>query len=68
MKEDPKSGRMTVSFEELTYSNVFVVEALVQLLIEKGLMKRSEIEARVIILRDETKVNFRKLPTTGPGT
>lgn len=66
MKEDPQSGRMTVSFEELAYSNMLVGEALVQLLIEKGLMERGEIEARVIKLREETKVNFRKLPTTSP--
>jgi hypothetical protein len=65
MKEDPKSGRMTVSFEELAYSNMLVVEALIQLLVEKGVMTRSEMETRVIKLKSETKVNFTR---ARPGT
>ncbi len=68
MREDPKSGRMTLSFEELAYSNMLVVEALIQLLVEKGVMTRSEMETRVIRLKSETKVNFAMPPTASPGT
>lgn len=60
MKEDPKTGRMTVSFEELAYSNMVVVEALVQLLTEKGVLTREEIAARVVQVKGQTNVNFRK--------
>lgn len=58
MRQDPDSARMTVSFEELAYSNMIVVEALVELLTEKGLLSRAEIEERVKKLRRETTVNF----------
>lgn len=68
MKEDPKSGRMTLSFEELAYSNMLVVEALIQLLVEKGVITRSEMETRVVRLKSETKVNFTRPPTASPGT
>lgn len=61
MQEDPQSGKLTVSFEELAYTNMIVVEALVELLTEKGLLSRLEIEERVKKLRQETKVNFRPL-------
>ena len=61
MQEDPKAGKVTVSFEELAYTNMIVVEALVELLTEKGLLSRLEIEERVKKLRQETKVNFRPI-------
>lgn len=61
MKEDQKTGKVTVSFEELAYTNMIVVEALVELLTEKGLLSRLEMEERVKKLRQETKVNFRPL-------
>jgi len=54
------STRTTVSFEELAYSNMIVVEALVELLTEKGLLSRLEIEERVKKLKRETTVNFVK--------
>lgn len=59
MHEDPKAKKVTVSFEELAYTNMVVVEALVELLTENGLLGRLEIEERVKRLRQETKVNFR---------
>lgn len=61
MQEDPKAGRMRVSFEELAYSNMIVVEALVELLTEKGLLNRPEIEKRVKELKASTKVSFPPL-------
>lgn len=58
MQQNPDTGRTTVSFEELAYSNMIVVEALVELLTEKGLLSRAEIEERVKKLKRETTVNF----------
>lgn len=58
MRHDAESLRTTVSFEELAYSNMIVVEALVELLTEKGLLSRAEIEERVKKLKRETTVNF----------
>lgn len=61
MQEDPKTGKVTVSFEELAYTNMIVVEALVEMLTEKGLLDRLEMQERVKKLRQETKVNFRPI-------
>jgi hypothetical protein len=59
MQEDLAEGKVTVSFEEPAYSNMIVVGALVELLTEKGLLSRLEIEERMKALRQKTKVNFR---------
>lgn len=51
-----QGDRKTVSFEELAYSNMMVVEALVELLTEKGVLTRVEIEERIRKLKKETNV------------
>lgn len=51
MLQDSGSDRRTVSFEELAYSNMLIVQALVELLAEKGLLNPSEITQRVKKLR-----------------
>lgn len=47
--------RETISFEEIAYSNMMSIEALVSLLTRKGLITEQEIlnELRAIKLRDE---------------
>jgi hypothetical protein len=56
MPEKPKTSGDSVSFEELAYSNMLVVQALVELLAEKGLLSQQEILSRVQKLKQETKV------------
>lgn len=46
-------NRQTVSFEDLAYSNMLQVQALVELLEEKGLLTRHEVLERVNQLRAE---------------
>ena len=48
--------RPTVSFEELAYSNMLTLNALVELLTEKGILTRQEIIDRVKKLQGEVKV------------
>ncbi len=38
MQEDSKTGRVTMTIEELAYYNMFMVEALFELLAEKGIL------------------------------
>ena len=45
MAKEPK--RQTVTFEELAYSNMLQVQALVELLHEKGLLTKEEVLERV---------------------
>ncbi len=61
MQEDPKTGRVTVTIEELTYSNMFMVEALFELLAEKGILNGVEVKQRVKKLQAETKLNFPRI-------
>ena len=56
MQQDPKTGRTTVSFEELAYSDMLLVEGLVELLDEKGLLTKAEIMQRLKQLRAQAGV------------
>ena len=55
MKAPPK--RATVTFEQLAYSNMLTLNALVELLTEKGVLSKPEILQRVKKLQSETKVS-----------
>lgn len=55
MKEPPK--RKTVTFDELSYSNMLKLNALVELLTEKGVLTKPEILERIKKLQGETKVS-----------
>jgi hypothetical protein len=56
MQEDPKTGRVTMGIEELAYYNMFLVEALFELLAEKGILNGVEVKERVKKLMAETKL------------
>jgi len=60
MVQNPNSGRPAVSFEELAYSNMLIVQALVELLAEKGIVSTAQVMERVKRLKQETKVSFPK--------
>jgi len=55
LKGPPK--RPTVTFEQLAYSNMLTLNALVELLTEKGVLSKPEILERVKKLQSETKAN-----------
>ena len=48
----------TVTFEELSYSNMITLNALVELLTEKGLLTQAEILERTRKLQSQTKVSM----------
>jgi hypothetical protein len=50
--------RQTVTFEELSYSNMITLNALVELLTEKGLLTQAEILERTRKLQSQTKVSM----------
>ncbi len=60
MKEDPKTGRVSASFEELALYNMLLVESLVELLVEKGMLDGDEIRQRVKKLKSETSLQFQR--------
>jgi len=61
MKEDPKTGRYTASSEETALYNMVLVEALSELLVEKGILDLGEILERVEKIKKEISIN-RHLP------
>ena len=49
-----ESKRQTLTYEELAYSTMLQVQALVELLHEKGLLTKQEVLERVKKLQTET--------------
>jgi hypothetical protein len=47
--------RQTVSYEELSVSNMLQIQALIELLSEKGIVGQTEVLERVKRLRDEIR-------------
>ncbi len=58
MQADSK-GRVTASIDELAVYNMLLVEAVVELLAEKGVLTGEEVKERVKKLRAETTPNIR---------
>ena len=57
MKDKPP--RQTFTFEQLTYSNMLTLNALVEPLTEKGVLNKPEILERIEKLQGETKVRVQ---------
>jgi len=55
-KLDPKE---TVSFEEVLMSNVYTQEAIINIMVRKGLLTRSEVLEEVVKLK-KTSVKVRR--------
>ena len=53
---DSTPNRQTVSFEELAYSNMLTLNALIELLDEKGLIGKKDIPERVKRLQAHAQV------------
>jgi hypothetical protein len=53
---DSTPNRQGISFEELAYSNMLMLNALIELLDEKGLIGKKEILERVKRLQAQTQV------------
>jgi hypothetical protein len=47
------------SVETMAYYNMILIEAIFQLLEEKGLLRRQEVKDRVEKLKAETKLSFQ---------
>ncbi len=61
MFTDAKTGRVMASFEEMALYNMVLVEALSELLIEKGVLDKREMLERVEKIKKEASiVNHRK--------
>jgi hypothetical protein len=61
MFTDAKTGRVTASFEEMALYNMVLVEALSEILVEKGIVDKREVLERVEKIKKEASIaNHRK--------
>ncbi len=58
MQEDLNAGQITASFKELVYSNMLMVEAVVELLVEKNVITGDEVIKTVKKLKEQATLNF----------
>ena len=59
MKQDEKTGKVTTTIQEVAYYNMFLTEAILELLAEKGILTGEEVLERVKKLKSETPMQFR---------
>ncbi len=61
MKQDEKTGKVTTTIQEVAYYNMFLTEAIFELLAEKGILNGEEVLERVKKLKSQTPLKFRWL-------
>ncbi len=59
MERDEKTGKVTTTIQEVAYYNMFLTEAILELLAEKGILTGEEVLGRVKKLKNESPVQFR---------
>ncbi len=59
MEQDEKTGKLTTTIQEVAYYNMFLTEAILELLAEKGVLTGEEVLERVKKLKNETPLRFR---------
>ncbi len=58
MHEDFRAGQITAPFKELVYSNMLMVEAVVELLVQKNVITGNEVIETVKKLKEQATLNF----------
>jgi hypothetical protein len=61
MQQNDKTGKVTATIEEITYYNMFTMEAILELLAEKGILTGEEVKQRIKKLKSEAPLQFRWL-------
>ncbi len=59
VEQDDKIGKVTTTIQEVAYYNMFLTEAIFELLAEKGVLTGEEVMERVKKLKSETRLQFR---------
>jgi hypothetical protein len=59
MEQDEKTGKVTTTIQEMASYNMFLTEAIFELLTEKGIPTGEEVLRRVKKLKSESPVQFR---------
>jgi glutamate synthase domain-containing protein 2 len=59
MEQDDKTGKVTATPEEVALYNMFLTEAIFELLAEKGILTGEQVKERIKKLKSETTLRFR---------
>ncbi len=59
MEQDDKTGKVTATPQEVALYNMFLTEAIFELLAEKGILTGEQVKERIKKLKSETKLHFR---------
>ena len=54
MEQDEKTGKVMTTIQEVAYYNMFLTEAILELLAEKGILTGEEVLERVKKLKSES--------------
>ncbi len=61
MEQEDKTGKVTATLQEVAYYNMFLTEAIFELLAEKGILTGEEVKERVKKLKSETRLQVNWL-------
>jgi hypothetical protein len=61
MEQKGKMGEVTATLEEIAYYNMFLTEAIFELLAEKDILSGDEVKERAKKLKSEATFNFRRV-------
>jgi hypothetical protein len=61
MEQDDKTGKVTATIQEIAHYNMFLTEAIFEILAEKGVLTGEEVKERIKKLKSETPLQFRWL-------
>lgn len=59
MEQDDKMGKVTATLQEVAYYNMFLTEAIFELLAEEGILTGEEVKERIGKLKSETQLQSR---------
>ena len=59
MKQDEKTGELTATAQEVALYNMFMTEAIFELLADKGILTGEEVKERMKKIKTETTLRFR---------
>jgi glutamate synthase domain-containing protein 2 len=61
MQQDDRTGKVTATIQEIVHYNMFLTEAIFELVAEKGILTGEEVRERIKKLKSETPLQFRWL-------
>ena len=59
MEQDDKTGNVTATPQEVALYNMFLTEAIFELLAEKGILTGDQVKERIKKLKSETTLNLQ---------